>query len=146
MFPFKKTIAVIVLVTTGCYTAIPLASSPPPLGTDLVITLTDQGGPQLAAVLGPRVTGLSGKYLGESGDSLYLGVSTVALQNGNEQFWNGERVGVPKSLVAMTRERKVSVVKSALVVGALIAVLGAITAVVSSGNAGTKSTPPPKGQ
>lgn len=146
MIKFRKSIAIGVLVTNACYTTVPLTTEHPIAGTELVVTLTDLGGPQMASVLGPKVTGLSGKFLSETGDSLYLGVATVMQTGGNEQFWQGERVGIPRSIIATLRERKGSTAKSALLVGAVVAVLASITALVSSGNPGTGSTPPPKGQ
>jgi hypothetical protein len=135
-----------VLVANACYTAVPLTTQDPPRGTDLIATLTDAGAIQMASVLGPKSTGVTGKYLGQSGDSVFLGVSAVLQQNGNEVFWQGERVGVPRSIIATLRERKASTAKSALIVGALVAVLVGITSIVSSGSAGNQGSPPPKGQ
>jgi hypothetical protein len=146
MFRMKKTIAFLVLITTGCYTVLPITSSPPPAGTDLVLTLTDQGSSAMAAVIGPKSSGISGKYLGESSDSLYLGVSAVSQQDGNEQFWKGERVGVPRSAIATMRERKISMAKSALVAGAVVAALIGVSAAVSNGGAGSHSGTTVKGQ
>jgi len=146
MMRFRKSVAVLVLIANACYTAVPLTTDHPPAGTELIITLTDAGGPQLASVLGPKSTGLMGKYLGESGDTLFLGVSAVAQQGGNEQFWQGERIGVPRPIIATIRQRKASPAKSALLVGALVAVLVGISAAVSSGSPGQHGTPPPKGQ
>jgi hypothetical protein len=143
---FKKTIALVVLITTGCYTVEPLMTATPPAGTDLVLTLTDKGSTDMAAVVGPRSSGISGKYLGETADSLYLSVSAVAQQNGNEQFWQGERIAVPRSAVATMRERKLSVAKSALAVGAVVAALAGISAVIVNGNSGSHSTTVVKGQ
>ena len=146
MMNLRKSVAICVLVTTACYTTVPLATEHPVTGSELVVTLTDAGAQQMASVLGPKVTGLSGKFLGESGDSLYLGVSSVSQASGNETFWQGERVGVPRPIIATLRERKASTMKSALLVGAVVAVLASITALVSSGSPGNNSTPPPKGQ
>ncbi|MDQ6716787.1 MAG: hypothetical protein M3Z17_00400 [Gemmatimonadota bacterium] len=146
MTKFRKFTALVVLVANACYTAVPLTTERPPQGTVLIVSLTDAGSAQMASVLGPKSSGLSGKYLGESGDSLLLGVASVLQQSGNESFWQGERVGVPHSLIATLRERKASVTKSALIVGALVAVLVGITSVVSSGNPGQQGSPTPKGQ
>ena len=146
MMKFRKFTAFVVLIANACYTAVPLATDRPPQGTVLIVSLTDAGSAQMASVLGPKSVGLSGKYLGESGDSLVLGVSSVMQQSGNETFWQGERIAVPHSIIATVRERKASVAKSALIVGALVAVLVGITSVVSSGTPGQQGSPPPKGQ
>jgi hypothetical protein len=142
----RRSTATVVLVLNACYSAVPLTSNPPSRGTDLIITLTDTGSTQLASVIGPKATGLGGRYLSESGDTLFLGVSSVSQQGGNEQFWKGERIGVPRPSIATIRERKASTAKSALVVGALVAILVGITSIVASGSTGSQGGPPPKGQ
>jgi len=145
MFRFRKVAAVVTLATTGaCYTSVPLNSFPPAPGTELVAMLTDTGSIEMASVVGPKVTGLSGRYLGLSGDSLLLGIRTVIKPDGNEEFWKGERVAVPRSLVANLSQRRFSPVKSGAIVGVLVAALVGITSIVFSGHAGTSTkTPPP---
>ncbi len=143
MTKFRKFTAFAILIANACYTAVPLTTDRPPQGTVLIVSLTDTGSAQMASVLGPKSVGLSGKYLGESGDSLLLGVASVTQQSGNEAFWQGERVGVPHSIIATVRERKASTAKSALIVGALVAVLVGITSLVSSGNPGQQGRVPP---
>jgi len=145
MFRYRRTIAVITLATTGaCYTSLPVESFPPPVGNDLVAMLTDTGSADMASVVGPRVTGVSGRYLGLAGDSLLLSVKTIIKRDGNEEFWRGEQVGILRSNVATLRRRQFSPVKSGVIVGALVAALVGLTSVVisSSGNR-TGTRPPP---
>jgi hypothetical protein len=147
MFRFRRITAVIALATTGaCYTAHPLESFPPVVGNDVVAMLTDAGAANLAGVVGPKVTGLSGRYMGLSGDTLMLSVKTVIKRDGNEEFWKGEQVGIPRADVANLSRRDFSSVKSVAVVGAVIAALVAITGIVVSGKAGTNKPPPPPPQ
>ena len=145
MFRYRKTIAVITLATTGaCYTSQPVASFPPAVGNDLVAMLTDTGRSEMASVLGPRVTGVSGRYLGQAGDTLLLSVKTVIKPDGNEEFWKGEQVGIPHSIVATLSRRQFSPVKSGVIVGGLVAALLGVTSFVISGSAGkTGNRPPP---
>lgn len=143
---FRKTGAAVLLIANACYTAVPLTTDNPAPGTELIVTLTDTGGAQMASVLGPKTSGLSGRFLGQSSDSLFLGVSSVMQQSGNEVFWEGERVAVPRSGIATLRERKLSTLKSAGMVGALVAIIVGISAIVSSGSPGQNGTPPPKPQ
>ena len=138
--------AVVTLVTTACYSSVPLPSFPPPVNTDIIATFTDVGGQQMTSVLGPRVTGLSGRYLGLAGDSILVSVKTVMKNDGNEEFWKGEQVSVPRATIANMRERQVSVLRSGLGVGAVVAALVGITSIVSAGHAGTKQKPPPPPQ
>jgi len=147
MFRFRKTVAVITLATTGaCYSSIPLESFPPAPGNDLVAMLTDTGAVELASVVGPRVTGLSGRYLGLTGDTLLLSVKTVIKRDGNEEFWRGERVGVPRTSVAHLSRREFSKTRSGAIIGAFVAGLVGITSLVYAGNAGSNSKRPPPTQ
>jgi len=147
MFRFRRTIGAITLATTvACYTSYPVESFPPAVGNDLVAMLTDAGSAELASVVGPRVTGLSGRYLGLSGDTLLLSVKTVIKRDGNEEFWKGEQVGVPRSDVARLSRRDFSSAKSGAIVGGIIAALIAITGLVYAGTAGTHHPPPPPPQ
>src|ERR1700694_5632224 len=137
MFRFRRTIGVLTVATMGaCYTSHPLESFPPAVGNDLVAMLTDTGSAQMASVVGPRVTGLSGRYLGQSGDTLLLSVKTVIKQDGNEEFWKGEQVGVPRSTVSSLSRREFSSAKSGAIVAALVAALVGITGLVYSGHNG----------
>lgn len=147
MFRFRKTVAVITLATTGaCYTSRPLESFPPLVGNDLIATLTDTGSAEMASVVGPRVTGISGRYLGLAGDSLLLSVQTVIKRDGNEEFWRGEQVGIPRSNVATLSRRQFSQLRSGLIVGGLAAALLGLTSAVISANGGTAGKRPPPTQ
>lgn len=145
MFRYRRTIAVITLATTGaCYTSLPVESFPPPVGNDLVAMFTDTGSAEMASVVGPKVTGVSGRFLGQAGDSLLLSVKTVIKRDGNEEFWRGEQVGILRSNVATLSRRQFSPVKSGVIVGALVAALVGLTSIVISGSGGkTGSRPPP---
>jgi len=116
------------------------------VGNDLVAMLTDSGASEMASVVGPRVRGLTGRYLGLEGDTLLLSVKTVIMRDGNEVFWRGEQVGVPRANVASLSRREFSRAKSSLIVGGVIAALVGITGLVYSGHAGSKQNPPPPTQ
>ncbi|MDP9200351.1 MAG: hypothetical protein M3P26_00240 [Gemmatimonadota bacterium] len=147
MFRFRRAIGVITLTTTlACYTSLPVESFPPAVGNDLVAMLTDTGSAEMASVVGPKVTGLSGRYMGLAGDTLLLSVKTVIKRDGNEEFWRGERVGVRRSNVATLNRRQFSPVRSSAIVGGVVAALVAITSLVYSGHAGSGSKKPPPTQ
>jgi hypothetical protein len=147
MFRFRRAVGLITLATTGaCYTSLPLESFPPAVGNDLVAMLTDTGSAELASVVGPRVTGLSGRYLGLAGDTLLLSVKTVIKRDGNEEFWKGEQVGIPRADVASLSKRRFSSVKSGVIVGGVVAALVAITGLVYAGTAGSRGGRPPPTQ
>jgi hypothetical protein len=147
MFRFRRAIGVITLATTGaCYTSLPMESFPPAVGNDLVAMLTDTGSAELASVVGPKVTGLSGRYLGLAGDTLLLSVKTVIKRDGNEEFWKGEQVGIPRSDVASLSKRRFSSVKSGVIVGGIVAAVVAISGLVYAGTAGSHGGRPPPTQ
>src|SRR2546423_14886901 len=147
MAAFRRTTAVITLVTTGaCYSSVPLPSFPPPVNTDIVATFTDAAAPQMTGLLGPRVTGLSGRYLGVASDSLIVSVKTVMKNDGNEEFWRGEQVRIPRDAVANIQGRQFSALRSGLIVGGIVAALVGITSIVFSAHAGSNQKPPPPPQ
>ncbi len=147
MFRFRRTIGAITIATTGaCYTSQPLETFPPAVGNDLVAMLTDTGSAQMASVVGPRVTGLTGRYLGQSGDTLLLSVKTVIKRDGNEEFWKGEQVGVPHAIVSSLSRREFSSVKSGAIVAGVIAAVVGITGLVYAGHTGSSNKKPPPTQ
>lgn len=147
MFRYRRTIGVITLATTGaCYNSLPLQSFPPAVGNDLVAMLTDAGSVEMASVVGPKVTGLSGRYLGLAGDTLLLSVKTVIKRDGNQEFWRGEQVGVARSNVANLSRRQFSRARSGAIVGIVVAALVGLTSIVISANAGSTGRRPPPTQ
>ena len=146
MRTFRTATALVTLVTSACYSSVPLPAFPPPVNSDIVATFTDAGGQQMTSVLGPRVTGLSGRYLGLTGDSVVVSVRTVLKSDGNEEFWKGEQVSVPRATIANVRQRQVSMLRSGFAVGVVVAVLIGVTSIVSAGHAGTSRQPPPPPQ
>jgi hypothetical protein len=147
MLRYRRLIGVITLATTGaCYTSMPVESFPPPVGNDLVAMLTDVGSAEMASVVGPRVTGVSGRYLGLAGDSLILSVKTVIKRDGNEEFWKGEQVSISRSIVATLQRRQFSPIKSGAIVGGVVALLLGITSAVISANGGSGNKRPPPTQ
>lgn len=147
MFRYRRTIGVITLATTGaCYNSLPLQSFPPAVGNDLMAMLTDAGSAEMASVVGPKVTGLSGRYLGLAGDTLLLSVKTVIKRDGNQEFWRGEQVGVARSNVANLSRRQFSRARSGVIVGIVVAALVGLTSIVISANAGSTGRRPPPTQ
>jgi len=116
------------------------------VGNDLVAMFTDSGSTEMASVVGPRVTGVSGRYLGLSGDSLLLSVKTVIKRDGNEEFWRGEQVGILRANVATLSRRQFSPVRSGAIVGGLVAALVGLTSYVISASGGHTGTRPPPTQ
>ena len=118
-------------VLSGCYVTVPLANpTRPEPGTKLVVQLTDAGADDLARYLGPGVAQVDGRLLQASDTGLQLAVSQVSMRSGQEQFWKGEAVTLPRATIATVQQRKMSTTRSALLAGIIIA--GAISVKVGA--------------
>ena len=106
-------------------------------GTKIRVTLTDAGTDSLARYLGPGVLTVDGKLIKATEERLALGVTSVAMRSGQEQYWKGESVAIPRSALAIVQERKLNKPKSLILSGALIAALASIRlSGVVGGNSG----------
>lgn len=134
------------LVASACYAYAPLPHPEPGLGSRVSATLTDAGSLELARLLGPRITTVSGRVVATSEDTLVLAVLKVTSFSEEETFWAGEEVPLPRRLVATLRGRTFApgrslFVGSGLVVGsiALYAAFGGF----GKGAPSTGGRPPP---
>lgn len=135
-----------IVPVTGCYSTVPLEAFPPQPGADVDVALTTEGTQAMSSVLGPRVTRIQGRFIDVQSDSVYVAVTAVSLTNGDSNFWQHERVGVPRPYVATVGLRKLSPTKSGVIAAGLVAGLAAITGLVASQTGGRKTGGPPKGQ
>jgi hypothetical protein len=107
----------------ACYVTTPLVSTRPDPGTKLRVQLTDVGSDNLARYLGPGVTTVDGRLLQNSDSALALSVTQVAMRSGQEQFWKGEQVELPRASIAAVQERRLSKTRSVLLAGGIVAAL-----------------------
>jgi predicted alpha/beta hydrolase len=111
---------------SACYVYRPVTADLP-AGADRVrLTLTDSGAVSLAAHLGPATEEVSGLVVGDSAGAYVLSVLATRRRGGAETDWKGERVIVPRLLVARAEERRFSRTRTA------IASLGLVAAVVAA--------------
>lgn len=127
------------LFLAGCYVNVPIGSTVPDRGTTLAVRLTDSGADTLARLIGPSVTTVQGNLVGGGNDSLVLAVRSVQLRSGTEQFWKGEQVTIPRGMIAIVSERKLSRWRTALLTG--LAMAGSIALVASTNNGGIEGRP-----
>lgn len=130
------------LLLCGCYVTVPVNTPSPALGSNVVVQLTDDGSHSLAQYLGRHVTGVDGKLVSTSDSSLSLSVSQVSLSDGDDQFWKGEQVALPRNAIATIKQKKLSVWRSSLLAGALLAAVATAGTISSSGAGGARSNPP----
>lgn len=128
----------------ACYTYRPLATTPPP-SARVSLVLTDNGRAEAAARIGPQTKSVEGAVL-ETTDSAYLlSVSAVQPISGQLVRWSGEMVSLRRDQVAVMYERRLSKSRTALVVGAAVAILAASISTNLFGIAGNELPTIPSG-
>lgn len=140
----RRTSLMFLLVSVGCYAAVPIDTSAPQPGRELVVQLTDSGSANLARLVGPRATEIRGRYLGSSPDTLRVAVLGVTIRNEEERFWQQEQIGIPRSAIATLRERRLSRPRTAgvVVLAAAAAFLVKLGFDGSPGSSGSHTGPP----
>jgi len=138
-----RLVPLVALLLCGCYVNVPLSTTPDP-GERVHVLLTDQGSVDLAQYLGRNVASVDGRLLAGNDSTLTLAVSQVSTRSGDEDYWKGETVDLPRHTVATVQGRKLSLWRSGLIGGALVGGLALIVGSGISGNgSGRPSTPPP---
>jgi hypothetical protein len=127
----------ILCVLCGCYESVPIELNRVQPGTKIRLTLTDAGADSLARYLGPGVERVDGKLINTDESKLALGVTSISMKSGQDQYWKGESVAIPRYALATVQERKLNKPKSLLLGGIFIAALASLrlTGVVG-GNGG----------
>ena len=145
-------VAVVVLpLLAGCYNLTPIATLQPAPGTKLSLVLTDEGRVNTAQQVGPYTMQIEGTLLQATESNYVLAVTDVVDIRGSHSKWTGETVPLPRSYVMTTYEKRFSLAKTILVMGA--ATVGFVALVASRnllgiGGSGGDSGggPPPNGQ
>lgn len=137
----------ILCVVCGCYESVPVELNRVQPGTKIRVTLTDAGSDSLARYLGPGVEKVDGKLISTSAAKLSLGVTSIAMRSGQDQYWKGESVAIPRFALATVQERKLNKPRSLILGGALIAALASLRlSGVVGGNGSGRGNPNPGGQ
>ena len=98
-----------VAALAGCYVYRPLDTVEPRVGARVSADLTDVGSDTLSRYVGPGVTSLRGGVVSAEQAAVTLAVTSVMDRSGQEQFWKGERVRVPRAVVRDFEQRRLSV-------------------------------------
>ena len=136
-----RIIPLVAILLCGCYVNVPLSTTPDP-GERVHVLLTDQGSVDLAQYLGRNVGSVDGRLLGGGDSVLTLAVSQVTSRAGDEDYWKGETVKLPRHTVASVQGRKLSFWRSGLIGSALVGGLAIIVGSGVGGSSGGKTTPP----
>lgn len=135
--------SLLLLLLAGCYTYQPVNNAKLPNGRQVRLTLTDVGTADLAAQLGPTTESVLGSLVGDSAGAYLLVVTETRKRNGIEIGWQGERVAIPRAMVANVHQRQFSRTRTAAVSAALIAAL-VVTREIFWGPGGTFGGATPK--
>jgi hypothetical protein len=131
---------------TGCYKYTPLATTDAAPEARIAVDLTPAGTDTLARFVGPNVIAIEGRVVRAADSDLLLAVSVVRKPNGEEDFWKGETVSIPRRVIAGLRQRRLATGRTLLLAGA-VAALGATVGVAASsggsGGGGGGGGPPP---
>jgi len=136
----KSGLAAAALLLNGCYEYLPSPDRTTDLtGKRVELTLTDAGAVVLASAIGPQMESVGGTLVDLQQDNLVVSVLSVTNRNGMETGWKGERIEVPRSMIARLEERRFSVRRTIFASAALMA--GLVIAQRAFGGAGGSTTP-----
>ena len=125
----------------GCYTYLPVQSTPPAPRERVGVVLTDLGRVQLGDRLGPAVEQVNGVLVTHDSTGVVLEVLGIRDLRGGSALWSGERVELPASAILGYRPRVLSKSRSVLLAGGLAATLAALTLGLSFDLFGIESDP-----
>lgn len=103
----------------GCYSFLPLQSTPPKIAEEAGIVINDRGRLLLGDRVGSSVDRIDGKVISRQDGSIVMDVYRVTDLRGNSATWTGERVSIPEEAVLGYRARKFSKFKTLMLVGAI---------------------------
>ena len=129
------------LTSSGCYKLVPLTSGEPAPETQVVLEFTDVGAERLGGLLGSAIISARGLPVRWSADTIALSMVSTTRRNGEEQFWNGERIAIPRDAVARVHERRLDRGRSTLFAATGAAVAVGAWAVVRGSSGGTPRPP-----
>ncbi|HEY8766813.1 MAG TPA: hypothetical protein VIP09_06085 [Dehalococcoidia bacterium] len=134
-------LAPVLCVLCACYESVPIELGRVPPGSKIRVSLTDAGADSLARYLGPGVATIDGKLIATTDSGVSLSVSQVAMRSGQDQFWKGETVVIPRYSLSTVQARRINKPKSVLLGGVLIAALATLRlSGVVGGNGGGSGT------
>ena len=134
-------LAPLLCVVCACYESVPVELGRVQPGTKLRVSLTDAGSDSLARYLGPGVESVDGKLIQTSDTGVSLAVSQVAMKSGQDQFWKGETVVIPRYSLATVQERRIAKTRSFLLGGIFVAALASIRLSGVGGSNGGGTSP-----
>jgi hypothetical protein len=118
----KRRLFPLLFLASGCYGYYPVTAAAP-VGREVQLMLTDSGSVVLTRSVGAGVDAVSGRVTGDSSGTIILAMTGTRKRDGIETDWKGERVAVPRALVANVSERRFSRARTLAFSGALAVAL-----------------------
>ena len=120
-------------LNAGCYAYTPVTPPRSTPGTEVRVTLAEQGAAEIARFVGPRAASLEGRVVSGSDSALTLAVTTITRTNGVEETWPGDQVVIPRSAVALAQTRRVARARTLMLTAAIVAAGVLIGAALKAG-------------
>jgi hypothetical protein len=115
---------------------VPITEVPP--GREVRVELTSEGAVRLGGSIGARARYLLGRAEGAGPEGLLLAVSTLARDDGNEEWLNGTLVTIPAQEIARVESRRIDRPRTAAAALAVIAGTVVASRAVSGGTSGSR--------
>jgi hypothetical protein len=103
----------------GCFSYLPVQSTPPAPAQQVAIVINDRGRVLLGDRVGASVDRIDGKVVSRQNGALVVDVYRVTDLRGNTATWTGERVSIPEEAILGYRARTLSKFKTFLLVGTI---------------------------
>ena len=131
------------LLLGGCFSYTTVQLDAVPQGARVSADLTTRGAADNEARLGNDVMLVEGTLARRSVDSLVLNVARTRTRGGSWVSWSGEEVSLGEGAVATLRERKFSIVRTAIATAGVAAaiVVSLTTDLVGGGDEGASTDP-----
>jgi hypothetical protein len=123
----KRLATLALLLTGGCYSVKPLATTSPAPGTRLAVSINDAGRMALGGSMGQEIRTVQGRLLEKDDDVYVLSATGVDYLNGLSQTWRGETVRIGSNMVSSLAEKRFSWPRTVGLVGAGIVVGATLT-------------------
>lgn len=138
--------AALVVLGAGCYAYAPVPGAATTLaGRSVELALTDSGAVVVRTAIGPAAEAIVGRLVADTNGTYVISVGSVRRRDGADATWTGERLALPHALTAGVRERRFSLLRTAIAAaGAVGLVVGGRAALggLNGSNAGRNETPP----
>ncbi|MES2177932.1 MAG: hypothetical protein V4550_08680 [Gemmatimonadota bacterium] len=114
------------LLSGGCYELRPTGGVVPEVGMPAAFDINDAGRLALGGTMGPEIGQVEGVLMQRDNDEYVVGVTLVRFLRGGDQVWRGEKVRLKSSYVSTTYEKKFSPGRTAVLSGAVVAIIAAV--------------------